>query len=457
MRAHRGIDIVCERANTSRQQFAGARAAPLPIDGQQQIVSPGVANLQVLRWEAFPSLRWLSGSALTADAITDVRYELRVRRLERYKGNWFNGDRIEDPPAQLAVVGLNEPLYQFQGVIPTCSQLEWTVRARFILNGRQRVTEWAGNFNLRGKDERAAPWISRQKKGYATVRGYRFDVEPTELDCRELLFKDGDSRSEQYTRAKATYLTPDDGVGALVIGSISCVESDCDENKNLVAASTKLSRCLKKGLTETGEAPSVLAINKALAEASPAPDFRPGESDVAALLAHLADAGNRDYFRNQGLRYLVAADLGKSKGEKRAMMHVYEYDPKTGLPTQWAAGSERDYHTSLRTTVIDLEDGAIAGTMEFHRTGQTGYVVPVLVIIPLPPIPYGSLSLAESATCRELGKSMAYFLRGWLADLPAGFVKLPDALISEDFTRTHVKINKMLNPFPALYYPEGGP
>ncbi len=42
-------------------------------------------------------------------------------------------------------------------------------------------------------------------------------------------------------------------------------------------------------------------------------------------------------------------------------------------------------------------------------------------------------------------------------EAPAGFVKLPDALVSEDFTRTYVKLNKMLNPFPALYAPEGGP
>jgi hypothetical protein len=43
-------------------------------------------------------------------------------------------------------LGLAEPLHTLEERLPSCAEYRWTVRARFVLDGRQRATEWTGGY-----------------------------------------------------------------------------------------------------------------------------------------------------------------------------------------------------------------------------------------------------------------------------------------------------------------------
>lgn len=110
-----------------------------------------------LQWESFPRDHGLIDTDCQHQQITDVRYELRV----------FN--TIAPPSGPLGMLipskqvysarNISEPYHKIKNKLDICSYYFWTVRARFKLDGRFRVTEWAGAFNVIGWNEK--PWNLR--------------------------------------------------------------------------------------------------------------------------------------------------------------------------------------------------------------------------------------------------------------------------------------------------------
>ena len=86
-----------------------------------------------LRWEAFPNAEFLDAMPKgIEDRIADLTYDLRIWRA------------VEDYPAELAYArsGLAKPQHRLEVALDPAKQYHWTVRARFTLNGRSRVTHW---------------------------------------------------------------------------------------------------------------------------------------------------------------------------------------------------------------------------------------------------------------------------------------------------------------------------
>lgn len=93
-----------------------------------------VDSLQpVLRWEVFPpeGIRRSSDADLI-NRITNVTYELNV---------WLSEN---DYPSSLIYSrrGLPEPWHEIEKPLLPCTKYLWTVRARFLVNGKERVSEW---------------------------------------------------------------------------------------------------------------------------------------------------------------------------------------------------------------------------------------------------------------------------------------------------------------------------
>jgi hypothetical protein len=110
-----------------------------------------------LRWERFPRDHDLIGNRGQQLEITDVRYDIRVfDTASAPRGPWL-------VPAQqvYAARQISEPLHKIEGVLSACSDYFWTVRARFKLDGRVRVTEWAGAFSI-AQDVNDTPWDLRR-------------------------------------------------------------------------------------------------------------------------------------------------------------------------------------------------------------------------------------------------------------------------------------------------------
>jgi hypothetical protein len=95
-------------------------------------VHASVDSLQpVLRWEPFPS----EGMRATAEQISkirDITYDLNI---------WLSEN---DYPFSLIYTrrGLPEPRHKVEESLLPCAKYFWTVRARFLIDGKERVSEW---------------------------------------------------------------------------------------------------------------------------------------------------------------------------------------------------------------------------------------------------------------------------------------------------------------------------
>ncbi len=96
----------------------------------------------VLRWSAIPSRAAKYDNDWPGDKIAaeDISYDLRV----------YDGSALIISADRLSV-----PRYQVPVALAPCKGYFWTFRARFGLDGKERVTDWAGSYN--GFE----PWNSR--------------------------------------------------------------------------------------------------------------------------------------------------------------------------------------------------------------------------------------------------------------------------------------------------------
>lgn len=85
-----------------------------------------------LRWESFPRQHDLTWSSAEMARVKDVSYELIVAEAE-----------YGVPAAIVYRRELSESAHQIETTLSPMKHYFWTVRARFQLDGRQRVTEWA--------------------------------------------------------------------------------------------------------------------------------------------------------------------------------------------------------------------------------------------------------------------------------------------------------------------------
>lgn len=107
-----------------------------------------LASLQPeFRWEAWPRGFDIAPGDRPGQA-RDVRYDLRIMgtRGMAYKRR-----------------GLRESAHRLEQPLEPCGHYRWTVRARFVLNGAPRATEWMGAFDTMGGP--VAPWWFRRGSG----------------------------------------------------------------------------------------------------------------------------------------------------------------------------------------------------------------------------------------------------------------------------------------------------
>lgn len=93
-----------------------------------------VDSLQpTLRWQGFPRAEDLEAHGAEAlERVEDVSYELRIWKTV----NGYSGRLV------YAREGLALPEHELETALEPASKYLWTVRARFVLDGLARVTEW---------------------------------------------------------------------------------------------------------------------------------------------------------------------------------------------------------------------------------------------------------------------------------------------------------------------------
>jgi len=121
---------------------------------------------------------------------------------------------------------------------------------------------------------------------------------------------------------------------------------------------------------------------------------------VEDLLLFLQDEESRHQVEMIGIRYLIIVDT-----------NTYNYGEKSDFAAQgWAWGVSQTWTRSSNFTsfVIDVKQPAKSGGFSSSSYGKAGYVLPFLLVIPLPPIPI--FALTESQACLALGTAVVKFL-----------------------------------------------
>jgi len=98
-----------------------------PKDGMAWDLSP------LLSWQSFPRESDIGADVQDLKRVKNVSYELVVG----------SGDNGETPDMFYRVKGLTETSHKLPMRLNPNTRYFWSVRARFELNGRQRVTDWA--------------------------------------------------------------------------------------------------------------------------------------------------------------------------------------------------------------------------------------------------------------------------------------------------------------------------
>lgn len=115
-----------------------------------------------LRWETFPREIDLGEEEAGASRFSDVSYELAVFEATR---KWFGSDpRYVAGRRVYARAGLAAPAHRIEEPLTPCGRYAWTVRARFELDGKPRVTEWMvtqGHFWIGGAE--GLPWWMQRR------------------------------------------------------------------------------------------------------------------------------------------------------------------------------------------------------------------------------------------------------------------------------------------------------
>lgn len=107
---------------------------PLPVEATYPPHT--VSALQpVLRWEAFPRSKDREADREgIIGQVTEVTYDLRVWETP--------GSFIRERKPIYAQTGLIRPEHKIDVQLKPSTQYMWTIRARFLLNGQPRITDW---------------------------------------------------------------------------------------------------------------------------------------------------------------------------------------------------------------------------------------------------------------------------------------------------------------------------
>lgn len=175
-----------------------------------------------------------------------------------------------------------------------------------------------------------------------------------------------------------------------------------------------LERCLSRAILKNQPVTRILDSETFLERIAPGTSFPSSPRSADEVLGALADDEFIRRAREFNLRYIILLAEVASKGPKRSNFDTRVYFS--------IVGEEWDRTTDLEAEVLDVASGRRAGTVRASDTGVRGYVVPFILIIPLPPIVYGTRT--RGSACAALGQALLAFLTD---EEPGDPVQLGDA------------------------------
>jgi hypothetical protein len=162
------VSLLALSACTQTQEvtvFSGLKpeTPPARSDG----CAPVTSRQPTLRWQAFLAAREATESV---PGLCGITYELKV---------WVAD---HDAPGKLVYVreGLPEPSHTVQEPLSTATTYFWSIRARFLLNGMPRVTDWGQQLRMLIPVSDPQPFDSRRVINHEYYQYYCFQIPSEE-------------------------------------------------------------------------------------------------------------------------------------------------------------------------------------------------------------------------------------------------------------------------------------
>jgi hypothetical protein len=104
------------------------------------------------------------------------------------------------------------------------------------------------------------------------------------------------------------------------------------------------------------------------------------------------------------LDYLVRIGVVQSRSDKQAEL---ELGDEVG---GWAFGQTWTKSAMIKASIYSAETGKLVGELSADLTKEAFWMVPVLIIVPLPPVVWSPN--VEATSCTEMGEALGRFFAG---------------------------------------------
>jgi hypothetical protein len=370
-------------------------------------------------WEEFPSERLLVGADFSADEVSDVSYELRIRPY------WFRfvQGRTRGAFGVHKVQALLKAEHTFAFSLPSCEEAVWSVRAHFMLRGAPRMTEWSryrsGGRKFVARRTRTTTVLFHQ---IGTMSGYPINQHATEsFSCH----KTDRQPLELLPHLDIDALQPGQSIAAMALVSQSCDWEGCEEHMTTSKASKIMAECLADEFKKRDLNVSVLDMAGLLRElpTPPSSDVTPDDSDD--VYSYLRTPENRDYLTARSIRYAVTADM--------TMNMTGKGNVGDSIGVASVAVPETHYEARVDSQLFDVLNTEVVASIGSSAEGAKGLMVPMILFVPVAAIPYGSKKKIESRACDAMARRLALGLKGGVSGWPEGFFVNPlEALWESD-------------------------
>lgn len=209
------------------------------------------------------------------------------------------------------------------------------------------------------------------------------------------------------TRTASTGIPRDTNVAVMLLFHKSCLEhrdrtgGNCAPSTVTEQMNDEIATCLRNALEGTPRRVGVMPghVFHARFLAGNQADYE--RLTQSATLASLGQPELRGALSEAGIGFVVLMQVETREFGRHTSV-------EGGSGGGWAIGRTSIRETDMVATVWSVEQSVEAGVLKQKSVGESGWMVPMVLVVPLLPIPYSSAT--ESMACRVMGNALAEFL-----------------------------------------------
>ncbi len=189
-------------------------------------------------------------------------------------------------------------------------------------------------------------------------------------------------------------------------GAVIILHEASENSTNIESESKELEieSCIASAMRNKNQKLKLVPAKEFRNSLFPGKKFKETARSTESLLSVLQDTSSRNQVGSLGIRYAIVVGTHTSTFGEHG-----EFDLGDKLGT-WSYTKSWVRSSRFWADIIDVRQSTKAGKISSSSNGKAGYVIPVLLVIPLPPIPF--FAATESKACSALGAEIEEFLVG---------------------------------------------